>query len=164
MREQATQTGTRAKTRKGRERPHFWGLSAAQHFVGSLPPFTQVCVIRLGRVQESEQTICNAGCTTSRMTKGGKNLGTSENTEQATIFDWHNTIPLQQGGHHSLNRFSLIRWPFRFPLSVPIRTYIHYLDLCGERRCGMRERCSVESLLSQLPTYKALKEMKPIRT
>ena len=31
----------RAKHSDGLERPHCWGLSAAQQFVGSLPPVTQ---------------------------------------------------------------------------------------------------------------------------
>jgi hypothetical protein len=41
MQARKTQVGTRAKTRKGRERPHLCGLPAAHYFVGSLPPFLQ---------------------------------------------------------------------------------------------------------------------------
>ena len=48
--------------RIGRERPRIWGLSAAQNFVGSLPPALSSSGPCFGRVQRSGQTFCNAGC------------------------------------------------------------------------------------------------------
>jgi hypothetical protein len=46
MREPKMQIWTRAKTRKGRERPHLVRLSAAQESVGSLPPFLRTACPR----------------------------------------------------------------------------------------------------------------------
>jgi hypothetical protein len=66
MREESQNSWTRPKHRVGRERPHFRRPLAAQKFVGSLPPFRAFRTMCFGRVQESVQTVCNAGCTTSR--------------------------------------------------------------------------------------------------
>jgi len=64
--------------------PHFWGLSAAQNIVGSLPPAPSNSGPCFARVQQSVQTFCNAGCSASRTTKGGETIGTSESTIETT--------------------------------------------------------------------------------
>ena len=62
----------------------FCALSAAQNFVGSLPPAPSPSGPCFARVQGSQQAICNALCNASRITKGGETLGTLESTVEAT--------------------------------------------------------------------------------
>src|SRR6266403_5719460 len=74
----------KTKTKSGGRGPHFLAVHPPKSFVGSLPPVTQEARPCNGRVQESEQSFCNAGCNASRITKGEETLGTSESTVKAT--------------------------------------------------------------------------------
>src|SRR5260370_17788727 len=65
------------KVQIGRERPHFWGLSAAQNFVGSLPPAPSSSAPWFGRGHESDQTFCKASCNAPLITQSPKTLTTS---------------------------------------------------------------------------------------
>ncbi len=62
----------------------YLGLSAAQNFLGSLPPAPSYSGPCFARLQGSQQAICNALCNASRITKGGEPLGTLESTVKAT--------------------------------------------------------------------------------
>ena len=61
-------------TRMGGSDPTLCGFQPPKTFVGSLPPAPSCSGPCFVRVQRSEQTVCNAGRTTPRKRKGGKQL------------------------------------------------------------------------------------------
>src|SRR6267143_7079684 len=96
---------TRTKNRIGRERPHFVRLSAAQNFVGSLPPAPSCSGPCFVRVQRSEQTVCNASRITSQKRKGGKLLpllkAPSKQPKTTTL-----QVRLEEEVRHHLDRYA----------------------------------------------------------
>src|SRR6266852_4713031 len=82
MREESQNSWTRPKHRVGRERPHFRRPSAAQKFVGSLPPFHASARGALAALRKSCHAGCHATCLTNLKSERRKEVAHPESTTQ----------------------------------------------------------------------------------